>query len=130
MGSKSLGGLLGRAARPLTVGLALLLHRYGNELSILVDPDGQAVNQRTLVVVVVPPFQGRWRLAEIGDLDTGAGTQTPGSAMTQAMEIQQLRADIKALLKDNARLKKENDFLEEASAFFAASRQRLAKKSE
>jgi transposase len=68
--------------------------------------------------------------AEMGDLDTGAGTQTPGSAMTQAMEIQKLRADIKALVKDNARLKKENDFLEEASAFFAASRQRLAKKSE
>jgi transposase len=68
--------------------------------------------------------------AEIGDLDTGIGTQTPGSAMTQAMEIQQLRAEIKALVKENARLKKENDFLEEASAFFAASRQRLAKKSE
>jgi transposase len=68
--------------------------------------------------------------AKIGDLDTGAGTQTPGSAITQAMEIQQLRAEIKNLVKDNARLKKENDFLEEASAFFAASRQRLAKKSE
>jgi regulator of replication initiation timing len=31
------------------------------------------------------------------------------------MEIQQLRAEIKALVKENARLKKENDFLEEAS---------------
>lgn len=68
--------------------------------------------------------------AEIGDLDTGMGTQTPGSAMTQAMEIQHLRAEIKALAKENTRLKKENDFLEEAFAFFAASRQRLAKKSE
>ena len=68
--------------------------------------------------------------AEIGYMDTGTGTQTPGTAMTQALEIQQLRAQNKALIKDNARLKKENDFLEEASAFFAASRQRLAKKSE
>jgi len=68
--------------------------------------------------------------AETGYLDTGVGTQTPGSAMTQAMEIQQLRAEIKALVKENSRLKKENDFLEEASAFFAASRQKLAKKSE
>lgn len=67
---------------------------------------------------------------EIGEMDTGAGTQTPGSAMTQAMEIQRLRAEIKALTKDNARLKKENDFLEEASAFFAASRQKYARKSE
>ncbi len=68
--------------------------------------------------------------AEIGGIDTGAGTQTPGSAMTQAMEIQQLRAENKAMAKDIARLKKENDFLEEASAFFAASRQKYAKKSE
>jgi transposase len=68
--------------------------------------------------------------AEIGEIDTGAGSQTPGSAMTQAMEIQRLRAEVKALTKDNARLKKENDFLEEASAFFAASRQKYARKSE
>lgn len=68
--------------------------------------------------------------AEIGEIDTGAGTQTPGSAMTQAMEIQRLRAENKALTKENARLKKENDFLEEASAFFAASRQKYVKKSE
>ncbi|MDD4834660.1 MAG: hypothetical protein PHC44_08000 [Lutispora sp.] len=44
--------------------------------------------------------------AEIGEMDTGAGTQTPGSAMNQAMEIQRLRAEVKALAKDNARLKK------------------------
>jgi len=48
-------------------------------------------------------------ISEIGDLDTGIGTQTPGSAITQAMEIQQLRAENKALVKENARLKKEND---------------------
>jgi transposase len=46
------------------------------------------------------------------------------------MEVQRLRTEIKALTKDNARLKKENDFLEEASAFFAASRQKYARKSE
>jgi transposase len=67
--------------------------------------------------------------AEIGLLDTGTGTQNPGSAMTQAMEIHQLRIDNKELEKKNARLKKENEFLEEASAFFAASRQKLTKKS-
>ncbi len=67
--------------------------------------------------------------SEIGYMDTGAGTQTPGSAMTQAMEIQHLRAENKSLAKDIARLKRENDFLEEASAFFAASRQKFAKKS-
>jgi transposase len=70
------------------------------------------------------------RQANIGEIDTGTGSQTPGTAMTQAMEIQRLRAENKALAKENARLKKENDFLEEASAFFAASRQKYAKKSE
>lgn len=68
--------------------------------------------------------------AEIGEIDTGSGSQTPGSAMTQAMEIQRLRSENKAMAKDIARLKKENDFLEEASAFFAASRQKYARKSE
>lgn len=46
------------------------------------------------------------RKAELGDIDTGKGTQTPATAMTQAAEIQKLKAD-----------------------FFAASRQKLAKKS-
>jgi transposase len=49
--------------------------------------------------------------------------------MTQAMEIHQLRASIKDLEKKNARLEKENEFLEEASAFFAASRQKRVRKS-
>jgi transposase len=66
--------------------------------------------------------------AMYGDIDTGSGSQTPGTAMTQAMEIRQLKAANKALEKDIARLKTENEFLEEASAFFAASRQKLAKK--
>ena len=67
--------------------------------------------------------------AKAGYIDTGAGTQNPGSAMTQAMEIQKLRADNKAMAKNIVRLKKENEFLEEASAFFAASRRKSTKKS-
>lgn len=67
--------------------------------------------------------------AELGDIDTGKGTQTPATAMTQAAEIQKLKADIKRIEKENERLKEINDFLEEASAFFAASRQKLAKKN-
>ena len=89
-------------------------------------------NAKTAIELGVPKSTLRqWvKQAEIGKIDTGAGTQTPGSAMTQAMEIQQLREANKALTKENARLKKENDFLEEASAFFAAGRQKYAKKSE
>ncbi len=87
-------------------------------------------NSKAAIELGVPRSTlSQWtKQAEIGYLNTGTGTQNPGSAMTQAMEIQQLRADIKTLAKDNARLKKENDFLEEASSFFAASRQKLGKK--
>lgn len=67
--------------------------------------------------------------AEMGLIDTGIGTQTPSTAMTQAAEIQKLKTDIKRIEKENERLKEINEFLEEASAFFAASRQKLAKKN-
>jgi len=67
--------------------------------------------------------------AERGDIDTGKGTQTPATAMTQAAEIHKLKMEIKRIEKENERLKEINEFLEEASAFFAASRQKLAKKS-
>jgi len=68
--------------------------------------------------------------ARKGTIDTGAGTQTPQSGLTQAAEIQRLKEENKALNRENKRLREENAFLEEASAFFAASRQRLAKKSD
>lgn len=67
--------------------------------------------------------------AELGDIDTGAGTQTPRTALTQANEIHNLKTEIKRIEKENSRLREINEFLEEASAFFAASRQKLAKKS-
>ena len=68
--------------------------------------------------------------ARRGVIDTGKGTQTPHSGLTQASEIQRLKNENKALSKENKRLRETNEFLEEASAFFAASRQRLAKKSD
>ena len=45
-------------------------------------------------------------------------------------ELQQLRRTNKELAKENKRLQEENDSLAAATAFFAASRQRSAKKKE
>jgi len=67
--------------------------------------------------------------ANKGRLDTGAGTQTPSSGLTQAARIQELEAEIKRISKENRRLNELNEFLEEASAFFAASRQKSKQKS-
>jgi len=69
-------------------------------------------------------------VAKIGEIDTGTGSQTPETAMTQAAEIQKLRAENKVLTKQNRELERINSVLEEATAFFAASRQRSAKEKE
>ena len=73
---------------------------------------------------------GRVRASRLGNLDLGVGTQTPESAMTLNGELKQLRQQIKEQEKEIRRLKKENEFLEEASAFFAASRLKSAKTKE
>ena len=62
-----------------------------------------------------------------GKLDIGEGSHTPTSAMSLAEEITMLRKRVKEQDKEIRRLKEENEFLEEASAFFAASRRKSAK---
>lgn len=52
---------------------------------------------------------------------------TPNNALTLNEELVELRNRIKEQEKEIRRLKEENKFLEEASAFFAASRWKSAK---
>ena len=66
------------------------------------------------------------RASENGYLDTGE--LTPNNALKLTEEIQQLRKANKEMAKSIKRLQEENEFLAEASAFFAASRQKCAKK--
>lgn len=69
-----------------------------------------------------------WRTAaREGRLDADADTCPPESAMNPAKELALLRKQVKAQEKEIRRLKEENEFLEEASAFFAASRRKSAK---
>ena len=56
-----------------------------------------------------------------GTLDIGDGAHTPESAMSLAEELAMLRKRVKD---------EENEFLEEASAFFAASRRKSARTKE
>ncbi len=67
------------------------------------------------------------KAAREGRLDMGPGAQTPESAMRLTEEIQKLRQENRAQAKEIARLKEENAFLAEASAFFAASRRKSTK---
>lgn len=77
--------------------------------------------------VKVDTLYGWNKAAREARLDLGPCTQTPGTAMSLTEEIQQLRQKNRDLEKENARLRELNEFLEEASAFFAASRRKSPK---
>ncbi len=75
-------------------------------------------------------LDGWVRKSRKGEIDTGIGSRTPGEALNLAQQLQEARRQIKEQEKEIRKLKELNEFLEEASAFFAASRQKYAKRKE
>ena len=63
-----------------------------------------------------------------GRLSANEAVHTPKNALSLNDELIELRKRVKEQDKEIRRLKEENEFLEEASAFFAASRQKVSKK--
>ena len=76
--------------------------------------------------IPVDTLYGWVRAVKEGQLDIGGGAHTPQTAMSLAEELNTLKQQEKEI----RRLKEENEFLAEASAFFAASRRKSAKGSE
>ena len=68
--------------------------------------------------------------AREGEIDSGSGTRTPEESLNLAEQLQAANKRIKELEKSNRELKELNEFLEEASAFFAASRRKSGKKND
>ena len=68
--------------------------------------------------------------AKNGKLDIGMGEQTPESALTLVAENEELRRQLKEKAKEIKRLNELNEFLDEASAFFAASRRKSGKSND
>ena len=62
--------------------------------------------------------------AKSGHMDLGHGEQKPETALTLVAENEELRRQLKERDKEIKRLNEFNEFLEEASAFFAASRRK------
>ena len=77
--------------------------------------------------IPVNTLYGWIRKARIGSLDIGCGERSPEESLNIAEENQQLKKRIKALEKENKRISEMNEFLEDAAAFFAASRQKSGK---
>lgn len=71
-------------------------------------------------------MNGWMRAYRKGSIDVGAGTRTPENALSLAEELTALRKQVKDQNREIKRLKEENEFLAEASAFFAASRRKSA----
>ncbi len=104
-------------------------HEYKVQAVKLAKEIGQAKAAKELGVPKNTMY-GWVRANHPGSLDPGAGSQTSQSAMTLNEELLQLRQQVKEQEKEIRRLKKENDFLEEAGAFFVASRLMSAKTKE
>lgn len=71
---------------------------------------------------------GTWlRKARDGEIDTGSGTRSPEDSLNLAQQLQAANKCIKEQEKRIRELEELNEFLEEASAFFAASRRKSGK---
>ena len=79
--------------------------------------------------IPVNTLYGWIQKVKTAELDIGCGERSPEEALNIAKENQQLKKRIKALEKENRRLSEMNEFLEDAAAFFAASRQKSGKSS-
>lgn len=79
-----------------------------------------AVKAANELQIPVNMLYGWIRKVKIGSLDIGCGERSPEESLNIAEEKQQLK-------KENKRLSEMNEFLEDAAAFFAASRQKSGK---
>ena len=80
--------------------------------------------------IPVNTLYGWIQKVKTAELDIGCGERSPEEALSIAKENQQLKKRIKASEKENRRLSEMNEFLEDAAAFFAASRQKSGKSSD
>ena len=67
---------------------------------------------------------GWMKKEEKGEIDLGPGTRTPANLLALAEENKRLKEKLKEVEKENEKLRKTNTFLDEASRFFAGSRQK------
>ena len=80
--------------------------------------------------IPVDTLYGWQRAVREGRLEAGAGMRTPQESITLAEEVATLRRQVREQEKELRRLKVEKEILEEACAFFAASRRKSAKSRE
>lgn len=104
-----------------------MARRYSKEYRIEAVKLAQEIGPKKAAEEIgMPAGTIMWWLKEEreGKIDLGNGKQTPKRAMTLAEELEGSKKLIKKLGKEVANLRKENEFLEEASRFFAKGRKK------
>ena len=113
--------------------MAQKLRRYDKDYKIqavkLAGEIGVAKAARELGIPT-GTLHGWMHKARKGKIALGPGNYTPESAIGLAEELILLRKKLREQDKEIKRLRETNEFLEEASAFFAASRLKSSKKKE
>lgn len=89
------------------------------------------INKAAKEIGIAPSTVSGWvKASKEGILDLGAGSHTSDNAFSLTEELMALKNQVKDQSKEIKCLKEENEFLEEASAFFATSRRKSAKTHE
>ena len=85
--------------------------------------------QKAAVQLNIPygTLDGWRRKSKLGEVDLGIGQYSAEECLSLAAQLKEAKEKIRFLEKENKRIQEENEFLEEAAAFFAAGRQKLAK---
>lgn len=107
-------------------------HEYKMQAIKLAKELGDCAKAATELGISKNTLYGWMKAVREGRLSIGENEQSTfsQSEVTLNEELVQLRKQVKAQEKEIKRLKMENEFLEEASAFFAASRLKSAKTRE
>ena len=129
LGAHVIGPYEGQPKPPLEVVVVSYDHEYKVQAVKLAKEIGGAKAAKELGIPE-GTIHTWLKAVRAGKLDIGEGSHTPASAMSLSEEIAMLRKRVKEQDKEIRRLKEENEFLEEASAFFAASRRKSAKTRE
>lgn len=94
-----------------------------------VKPAYEIGGQRAAEELGIPKntLYGWMRKERHGAIDLGPGSRRPDNTLTLSQDLSALRQQVREQEKEIRRLMELNEFLEEASAFFAARRQKSAK---
>ena len=103
---------------------------YDEETKIqAVKPAKEIGTQKAAVQLNIPygTLDGWRRKSKLGEVDLEIGQYSAEECLSLAAQLKEAKEKIRFLEKENKRIQEENEFLEEAAAFFAASRQKPAK---